>query len=258
MKIKSIFLEAFQLTKKNALVLIGFFLLLFIISFITGTIAPILKSQKVAFLLFTLLNWFIQFYMSVAIIKLGFQVLNGRELEFAEIKPKFNELSKFMIASVYIIVIAIGILFLTIGLLTLLNVIDISFSNMMQDLSLNPKNIANYSNTEIGYFMANMLLVFLPVFIVYLRLQFVGYLVIDQNLKISSAIIYSFRMTKGHLGSLLLIILCLLILNIIGLLLLVVGLLFTIPMTFLVLVLCYKQLLFLDSQNNNSVEKVNY
>lgn len=76
-----------------------------------------------------------------------------------------------------------------------------------------------------------------------IRLQFMAYLVVDQDLPPLEAISKSFAITKGHLGALLLFGLAVFVLNLIGVLALFLGLLISIPVTRLAHMIVYDQLL---------------
>jgi uncharacterized membrane protein len=75
-----------------------------------------------------------------------------------------------------------------------------------------------------------------------LRFLFVPYLVVDRRLGVSAALKESSRMTDGRKWRLLGLVLVLVLLNIVGALLLVVGLLVTIPVTMIGLAHAYRTL----------------
>ena len=137
--IKSIFLTAFDLTKKNAIVLIGVFLSMVLLSFLIGLLGELLRQQIIASVVFNI------------------------------------------------------------------------FSLMV--------NIT-----------------------IYMRLGFVNYLIIDKEIEVGSAFMISYQFTKGKLGFIILLYLAILALNIIGLAFLLIGVLFTIPMSFMIIALAYRYL----------------
>lgn len=77
------------------------------------------------------------------------------------------------------------------------------------------------------------ILIIVPGIIAALILSFTQLLVVDKKLGPIEALKESYRLTKGHLFQLFLFMLCLVLINIIGALLLLVGLLVTVPITIL-------------------------
>ncbi len=82
-----------------------------------------------------------------------------------------------------------------------------------------------------------------------LRYMFVLYIVIEQKLGVSKALTESWRITKGHTWRLFLFSLALIGINILGAMCLVVGLLVTIPVSYLAMAHAYRTL----SGNSSSV-----
>ena len=70
--IKSIFLTAFDLTKKNAIVLIGFFLSIVLLSFLMGLLGELLRQQIIAsvvYNIFSLLQLLYAFKLNILLTK---------------------------------------------------------------------------------------------------------------------------------------------------------------------------------------------
>jgi uncharacterized membrane protein len=85
-------------------------------------------------------------------------------------------------------------------------------------------------------------LVIIPGIIFAIRLQYVGYLVVDKNLGAIEAIKKSWAMTKGHSWHLFVLGLALFGINILGLIALVVGLLVTVPLSMIATATVYRKL----------------
>ncbi|MFZ2886428.1 MAG: DUF975 family protein [Minisyncoccia bacterium] len=90
--------------------------------------------------------------------------------------------------------------------------------------------------------VVGLILLIIPGVILALGLLFSSYLIIDKQKGPIEAIKESWRITKGHKWQLLLFILAIIGLNIIGFLLLIVGLLVTVPVTMLAMVHVYREL----------------
>ena len=90
--------------------------------------------------------------------------------------------------------------------------------------------------------LGGILLLIVPGIIFALMFQFYSYLIVDQNLKPKEALKQSKTLTKGHKLQLFWLMLLLGLLNLAGALLFLVGLLFTIPMSLLVMTYTYREL----------------
>lgn len=234
---------AFELTKKNALVLIGLLLSIFVISMLLSFIVGAFPAGSMLYFVFNIISTLLQVYIGIAIVKYILAIVDGREVEFSEIVPSFNEFTRYITSGLLIAVICLVIFMLTIGLLLMIGAIKPNVMQVFTDLAQDSKNLANYSSTEILVVMGVFFLMLIPALIVYLRLQFANYIVIDKPEESpSNAIFMSYRMTKGYTLYLVLLILVSILLNIIGVLLFIVGLVFTIPMTYIIIVVLYRSL----------------
>jgi len=90
--------------------------------------------------------------------------------------------------------------------------------------------------------MVGLVLLILPGIYFALRFFFVPYLVIDRKLLPVQALKESWRITEGHLGELFLFLLALIAINLVGAIVLLVGLLVSIPVTMLAVVHAYRTL----------------
>jgi hypothetical protein len=86
------------------------------------------------------------------------------------------------------------------------------------------------------------ILVIIPGIIAALILCFTQLLVVDKKMQPFEALKESYRLTKGHLLQLFLLMLCLILLNIVGAVLLLVGLLVTVPVTILAIAHVYRKI----------------
>jgi hypothetical protein len=88
--------------------------------------------------------------------------------------------------------------------------------------------------------VAGMILLIIPGIIVALGLSLTGYLVVDRNLGPVEAIKESWRLTKGHKWSILRLAVLMTLVNILGFVLLFVGLLVTLPVTMIAFAHAYR------------------
>lgn len=108
-----------------------------------------------------------------------------------------------------------------------------------------PQSFWNFVGAGLLAFLLTLVgfvLLIVPGIMIALALSFVRYLVIDRNLGPIEALKESARLTRGHRWALLGLFLMTALVNIVGALLLVVGLLVTIPVTSLAIVHAYRTL----------------
>lgn len=236
-----IFKSAFELTKKNALVLIGIIITVVIISMVFSFITGLVSSVPVVGFIVNLISIIFQLYFGVGLIKLGLAIVDGKEPEFSDIKPTWNEMVKYLISGLMLMVVFLVVFMVTIGVLGMLDVLKPGLTTLYKDLLIGA-DINAYTREEITYAVMVFFLLIIPALLLYLRLQFSNYLIIDRKIEVGSAIIHSFRMTKGYLWLIIITLLGVILLNILGLIMLFLGLLFTIPMSFLVIMILYRTL----------------
>ena len=140
---------------------------------------------------------------------------------------------------------AVITLFVEIGLLTFaLRVHDAVEKATLKDM-WNPTPFIWYAIGQflVGFIvLVGLLLLVVPGVIAILGLMFTSYLIVDRGMGPIEAIKESWRMTKGHKGTLFLFTLTLLGLNILGFLALIVGLIVTVPISMLAVTHVYRKL----------------
>jgi len=108
------------------------------------------------------------------------------------------------------------------------------------------KPLVNYFVVSLATSIATILgliLLIVPGIIISLKLQFATYLVVDKNMGISDALNKSWQITKGTKWNLFLFGLLIGVINIVGLLCLIVGLLVTVPISMISTAYVYRKLL---------------
>ncbi|MCL5019848.1 MAG: hypothetical protein M1426_05230 [Patescibacteria group bacterium] len=91
--------------------------------------------------------------------------------------------------------------------------------------------------------LIGFILLIIPGIIFSIRLQYATYLVIDKNLPPVDAVKKSWDMTRGNVWNLFFFIILLVLVNILGALLLLVGLFVTVPLTMIATTFVYRKLL---------------
>jgi len=108
------------------------------------------------------------------------------------------------------------------------------------------KSIVNYFVVSVAKSLATLvglILFIIPGIIIALKLQFATYLVVDKNMGISDSLNKSWEMTKGVKWNLFLFGLLLGLINVLGIICLLVGLIVTVPLTMIATAYVYRKLL---------------
>lgn len=240
---KEIINNAFKLTKKHALILIGAVLSIFVVSMIFSFITAAFATVPIMNVVANLASLAFQLYLGVILVKLVLCLIDGKEPEFSDVKPSFVEVMKYFSSGILVAVVFMIVFMITIFLMSAIGVLNTNITGMLSDVFLHQENVSKYNPKELAYGFGVLFLLAIPAFLLYLRLQFANYIVIDkENESAYSAVMRSANITKGYLFYIVLTVITILILNIIGMLMLFVGLLFTIPMSFVMLVLLYRSL----------------
>lgn len=188
---------------------------------------------------------FIQAGIAVALVNLLFS-LPGDVLDKAAEAATGAEATQLLVFSIIFGLISMVVyIYLEIGTLHFtLKAHDSTESTHLKDL-IYLKGFWRYVGTSIISFLAvivGLVLLIVPGIIIGLALSFTLYLVVDKGLGPINAFKQSLVLTKGNRWKLFLLSLALLGLNILGLLALLVGLLVSVPITFLALMHAYRTL----------------
>lgn len=245
-----LFKQSFQLTKKNIIVLLGLTLSIGLVLFVTYTLQALFVSNPIANFISSFVLGLIRVFLSVSIIKLCLVVIDNREPEFAEIKPSWNETFRFLLFNIMTSVIMVVVVMVFAGILGLLGLVRPGLFELIQTMFTNVNELSKYTSNEILYATIAIILLLLPAILLLMRLQFASYYIVDKQMEIGPALMRSLMITKGYLFYIVLVYLLILLLNVAGLLFAFVGLLFTIPMSMVIIAMLYKSL------DDNFVEEI--
>ncbi len=245
---KEIISTAFDLTKKNALILIGAILCLMVISLLISFLTSALMLLPYMMFISNLISIVAQIYFGMLLLKLFLSIIDGKEPEFSEIIPKFNEVIRYTSVTFLTALISIVTFMICIFLSSAIGILDPRILAMLGEMITTSQNqssniVLNYTSTEIFTGIGVLFVISIPAIILYLRLSFANYIIIDnENESPTSALMRSVNITKGYVLYIILATILIILINVVGLLLFVVGLFFTIPMSALVLILLYRSL----------------
>ncbi len=245
-----LFKQSFQITKKNIIVLLGLSLTIGIIMFVTYTIQTLLASNSIMSFISNFAFTLLRVYVSVALLKLCLILIDNREPEFSDIKPSWNETLRYLMLNLFMIVIVLIVVMLFSGLLGMFGLIRPGLMELYATMMLKPEELTKYSSNEIIYAFIALALLLLPAMLLMMRLQFASYYIIDKKMDVGASLMRSLMITKGYLFYIVLVFLLIILLNIVGLLFAFVGLIFTIPMTMIIIAMLYKSL------DENFVEEI--
>ncbi len=245
-----LFKQSFQITKKNIIVLLGLSLTIGIVIFVTYTLQSLLQNNTIMSFISNFAFTLLRVYVSVALLKLCLILIDNRESEFSDIKPSWNETLRYLMLNLLMTVIVMVVVMLFAGFLGMLGLIRPGLMELYQNMMMKPEELTKYTSNEILYALMALLLLLLPAMLLMMRLQFATYYIIDKKMNIAAALMRSLMITKGYLFYIVLVFLLIILLNIVGLLFAFVGLLFTIPMTMIIIAMLYKSL------DENFVEEI--
>lgn len=220
--------STFEDTKKHFFVLIGL-----ILSVLLGNILVQLFVElitKISPFIGSLLSFgfmLVQAYITLGLTNICLLIARGKDYETRDLFVPVNQLFRYLKV---VVLVVFGAMLLIAPLL---------FTADWQSIV---KSLQTGVRPDVP-FGATFFIVLIPTLIVFLylalRLSFYLYLILESDFSTTEIISESFKMTKGRVGILLLCLLTIIGLNIIGLLLLVIGLCFTVPMSYILMARLY-------------------
>lgn len=188
----------FELAKKNIIFFIGIFVIVVVISMVSGAVqvAAALDKQPFAYIILNVVMFIVNSIIAMGLIKVTLELIDKKKPKFSDlfyVKPLVNFILGSLIRGVI---------------------------------------------TFIGF-----ILFIIPGIIFSIRLQYVTYLIVDKNLSPVEAVKKSWNMTKGNTWNLFFLGILLFLVNILGVILLLVGLFITVPLTMLATAFVYRKLL---------------
>ena len=237
LSVNEILADAWQLAKKNIVILLGFTAVQFaFILMVTTILTSLLGVASGAGVLIQniILSLFDAFF-TVAFYQVFFKVIDeDTDPEFPDFIPNLVKAVNFLIVKLITGLVLVFII-AVISSLYFYNKQDIDTSNPFSwDL------IPVYA------------LIAIPLIFLTIRLCFVVCFIVDQESGASESISQSWAITKGHFWFVTLLFLVMLGLNILGAMALFIGLLFTVPFSSLILITAYRHLV----NNYNEEEEI--
>lgn len=227
MKVSVILSDAWELAKKNIWILLGFTAVQFVFIFIVTSLLTSLfggASGTGVLIQNVILSLFDAFF-TVAFYQVFFKVIDeDAEPEFPDFIPNLVKAVNFLIVK------------LIIGLILVFFIAIISSVYFINSPEIDTSKPFSWDLLPVFILIA-ILIIFLTI-----RLCFVVCFIVDQESGSSESISQSWTITKGHFWFISLLFLVMLGLNILGAMAFLIGLLFTVPFSSLILIIAYRHL----------------
>src|SRR5690606_953067 len=225
--VSDVLTDAWDLAKRNFWILIGFTAVQFVIIFIITTLLTAVfggASGAGVLVQNVLLSLFDAFF-TVAFYQVFFKLIDEPgDTGFPDFVPNLVKALNFLIVKL-IVGLVLVFLIAVISTIYFINTPDIDTSNPMSwDL------------------LPVFILIAIPILFFTIRLCFVVCFIVDQDSGSSESISQSWTLTKGHSRLIFMLFVIMLVLNIVGAMALLVGLLFTVPFSSVILIITYRHL----------------
>lgn len=218
---------AWDVAKKNIWVVMGFTAVQFVIMFILTSILTFFFDEKSATgaLVQNVSIQLIDAFIAVAMYQVFFKLIDDEgDIEFPDFVPNMVKALNFMLVKLIMGAIAVVLISVLAGLY-FANATDIDTSNPLT-----------------WKMLPILLLIILPILYMSIRLFFVLCFIVDQESGATESISQSWTITRGHFWYLFWLFIVILGINILGALAFFVGLLFTVPLSSLILMIAYRQM----------------
>jgi uncharacterized membrane protein len=237
LSVNEILADAWQLAKKNTVILLGFTAVQFaFILMVTTILTSLLGVASGAGVLIQniILSLFDAFF-TVAFYQVFFKVIDeDTDPEFPDFIPNLVKAVNFLIVK------------LITGLVLVFIIAVISSVYFYNKQDIDTSNPFSWDLIPVYALIA------IPLIFLTIRLCFVVCFIVDQESGASESISQSWAITKGHFWFVTLLFLVMLGLNILGAMALFIGLLFTVPFSSLILITAYRHLV----NNYNEEEEI--
>lgn len=237
-----LFKDAFNDTKNNFPVLLGLLLLVFLGSFLVGILVEVVTRfvPAIGFVLNVASN-ILQAYVTLGMMNICLLIVRGKSYDTQDLFVPFSYVWKYIIAVFIIVMCAIFIALPFILSINLAGIVDYpSFLQALSGISVTSLAILGATLIVFLYFSC--------------RILFYQYLIIESDFSALETITESFQMTKGNVGTVLKFLFLIIALNCLGALCLLVGLLFTLPMTYVLMARLYT--IFADATYPETQEEI--
>ena len=220
--LSEIFSDAWALAKKNIWIIMGFTAIQFLVIFTTFLLTGLGGGALIQNVIF----WLIDAFFTVAIYQVFFKLIDEEgDPEFPDFVPSVIKALNFL---------AVKLIMSLLIVLIIASVAAVYFFNMPQ---IDTTDIMTWKHLPL------LLGILIPIVAyVSVRMCFAVCFIVDQDSGAIEAIRQSWILSKGHFWFLLLLFLVIVGINMLGAMALFVGLLFTVPLSSLMMIVTYRQM----------------
>ena len=225
MLIREVLIKSWELFTKKMMLFIGMFSMIVLITLIMGILSPdISEGQSIQFILFRMASNLFGMGLTLGSIRIILDVIGGVETKIENLFNSFQLLIPYIGAY----------LLFSLGMLLLY----IPFSRLIISTDSGLKLVESFLSGDIDVLIQLMayginfnylFLYLLPCFYMWIKIQFFPYFIISKEMGPIEALKKSYEITEGQSVNLVLFFMTLTMINLLGLIPLGLGLVFTIP-----------------------------
>lgn len=225
MLIREVLIKSWELFTKNMMLFIGMFSMIFLITLIMGILIPdTSEGQSIQFILFKLASNLFGMGLTLGSIRIILDVIGGLETKIENLFNSFQLLIPYIGAY---LLFSLGMLLLYIPFSRLIISTDSGLKLVESFLSGDIDVLIQLMTYSINF--NYLFLYFLPCFYMWIKIQFFPYFIISKEMGPIEALKKSYEITEGQSVNLVLFLMTLIMINLLGLIPLGLGLVFTIP-----------------------------
>jgi hypothetical protein len=225
-KVRDVLSDSWDLAKNNFWILVGFTVIQFVSLLIIGSLVTLVFGEASTFGL-GLITLFDAFF-TVAFYQVFFKLIDQPgDADFPDFIPNLVKAMNFLIVK---LIVGLGLAFVSALL------INVYYATFTPDVQIDENNPFSWELLPV-YILAAVGITFVTV-----RTSFVTCFIVDQESGSSEAISQSWALTKGHFWFVIMLYLCMLAVNILGAMIIFIGLLFTVPFSSIILIIAYRHL----------------
>ncbi len=225
--VREVLAQAWAIAKDNLWVLLGFSAVYFVVMLISTIVLGGLfgEATPMMALLQNILISLIDAFIFVAMYQVFFKIIDeDKNPDFPDFIPNLMKAFNFVLVKLIMGLAAVVMLALT-AAVYFMNAEEIDTSDLLK------WDILPY-----------LIVVAIPFVYITVRFTFVLCFIVDQESGATESMSQSWALTKGHFWFVFLLSVAMLAINFLGAMVLLVGLLFTIPFTSLIIIIAYRQM----------------
>ena len=235
--IKEILKQAWDLFTSNLTLIFGIFIFIISISLLLSLIQDkLVQDRGTQYYIFSIASNLFTTGLSLGAIKILLELHDIQPAEFGQLFQYFHLIFRNIAGSLILVLIILA------ACIPGLIIIGLSM-NLGSIISLLMTGLLNeFSPDDGGMLIVGIILCLIPAIYFGIKFQYFQYFIVDKEIGPIKALKASSELTRGYIGDLLLFFIALGILNLIGLLMLGVGLMLSIPVSMAAIACMFRRL----------------